>query len=47
MEPLLKPLLRPLVVRKQAIALILFSITTEEGQPLLTEEGGLIQTEQS
>ena len=43
MDPLLKPLLRPLVVRKQAIALLLLSIQTEEGQPLLTEEATLIQ----
>ncbi len=44
MEPLLQPLLRPLVARK-SIALILFSLLTEEGQPLLTEEGALIQVE--
>lgn len=43
--PLLRPLLQPVFGRKQSLPIVLFSILTEEGQPLLTEEGGLIQTE--
>lgn len=43
-DPILKPILVYLT-RKGAGALILSSILTEEGQPLLTEEGALIQVE--
>lgn len=44
MTPILRPILVP-IRGKGSVPLILFSILTEEGQPLLTEESGLIQTE--
>ena len=43
-EPILKPILVYLS-RKGSSALILQSLITEEGQPILTEDGWLIQTE--
>lgn len=42
-NPLQSPIRTP--TKADSLALILFSILTEEGQPILTEESGLIQTE--
>ena len=46
-NPLTNPLQSPIrpPTKADTLALILFSILTEEGQPILTEESGLIQTE--
>lgn len=45
LQPILRPVLRSVASKAKSIDLILQSLLTEEGQPILTEESGLIQTE--
>lgn len=47
MEPTLRPTLRSTVKSKRSApeSLLFQSILTEEGQPLLTEENAMIQTD--